>query len=949
MINTNKLDKNTYKYLTLPNDLQILLITNPDLDKSAIALSTRTGSYHDPIPGLSHFLEHMLFMGTKTYPKENEFMQFLSQHNGSTNAFTCEELTLYFLDIDPKYFSEGVSRFAGFFTEPLFIKDCVDRELKAVDSEFKKGLVSDAWRINRLRGVFSTVYDKFSCGNEETLKVDGIREKVVEHWKMNYCSGDMCLVVFHKDMEIENLIREEFSKVERRKNNNQKENILNINASTNKSFIGYGMNEKRCNILNTNEQNNYEMSTMHESCNSTNNNSFLQNIKVYNKHVFNNDFLNKYIFVESIKDTNELIIEIEVPKEFFIYKNNSLGFIKFQLEKENKNSLVDILKQNKYSYELHVTTESTLSYTLLVINVYLTKKGFNNIKSVLKIIKKYFDNFRHTQNDYMLLKEAERLNFLYKEQINSSDYVVNLVQEMQYYPIENLIDHDYIYNKYESNEIELLLNILRDNSNWLVLILSKDIESFLKDIDNTNLLINSNNNLKTDNKYNTNKNQEDRISKEMIRDGEIDQLVITDQINNNKKMKVVDLKIQKEYFYDIKYFVGGVIDFTEKIYEKNFENESMKLRFIYNNFYQVPKTILNIVLNTKIEKKFFLQYKIYLKLIDESFTEKYNDYLYYNLCSVSTGVSDLGIEININGLNDKISEVARKYINELKNISFDNFDLIKEKMRDYLIHKKQKSPYSRIFDQLRQKINPEALSIDECLCEINKMKKEDIKFIDKCFIELFVCGSGDYYIYENLINELRSEFKEDCQYRLINNNIEKEFLVTEDIKNNAVGIFIKCGTKNEFKNTAIFQILLQLSSEMFFDRLRTKEALGYVAINNITTLNDVDYMYFVVQSEKSCDFLEERINNFFNELKQEWDNLSEEEFETLRESAINNQNEDLNNLNEYFNFYNKLHFVGCCELNYKKIMICELEKLTKEDIILCGEKIIVRADKKIVM
>ena len=33
-------------------------------------------------------LEHMLFMGTKTYPDENAYQAFLASHGGSSNAYT---------------------------------------------------------------------------------------------------------------------------------------------------------------------------------------------------------------------------------------------------------------------------------------------------------------------------------------------------------------------------------------------------------------------------------------------------------------------------------------------------------------------------------------------------------------------------------------------------------------------------------------------------------------------------------------------------------------------------------------------------------------------------------------------------------------------------------------------------------------------------------------------
>lgn len=40
------------------------------------------------VQGLSHYLEHMLFMGSAKYPNENEYDDYLTKHGGSSNAFT---------------------------------------------------------------------------------------------------------------------------------------------------------------------------------------------------------------------------------------------------------------------------------------------------------------------------------------------------------------------------------------------------------------------------------------------------------------------------------------------------------------------------------------------------------------------------------------------------------------------------------------------------------------------------------------------------------------------------------------------------------------------------------------------------------------------------------------------------------------------------------------------
>lgn len=53
---------------------------------AAAALCVNIGSFSDPpdLPGLAHFLEHMVFMGSKKYPIENAFDEFLKVYNFNT-------------------------------------------------------------------------------------------------------------------------------------------------------------------------------------------------------------------------------------------------------------------------------------------------------------------------------------------------------------------------------------------------------------------------------------------------------------------------------------------------------------------------------------------------------------------------------------------------------------------------------------------------------------------------------------------------------------------------------------------------------------------------------------------------------------------------------------------------------------------------------------------------
>lgn len=97
----SQVDDRQYRHITLPsNGLQALLIHESTLDKASAALDVHVGTsviapsvyqgtfswtmtfvvvgyFSDPdgIPGLAHFLEHLLFMGTEKYPSENEYSQ----------------------------------------------------------------------------------------------------------------------------------------------------------------------------------------------------------------------------------------------------------------------------------------------------------------------------------------------------------------------------------------------------------------------------------------------------------------------------------------------------------------------------------------------------------------------------------------------------------------------------------------------------------------------------------------------------------------------------------------------------------------------------------------------------------------------------------------------------------------------------------------------------------
>ena len=77
-------DPRVYRWLRLRNDMQVMLVSDPSCEYAAAAMDVGVGSSSEPeqLPGLAHFVEHMLFLGTTKYPREDEYTSFLEMHGG---------------------------------------------------------------------------------------------------------------------------------------------------------------------------------------------------------------------------------------------------------------------------------------------------------------------------------------------------------------------------------------------------------------------------------------------------------------------------------------------------------------------------------------------------------------------------------------------------------------------------------------------------------------------------------------------------------------------------------------------------------------------------------------------------------------------------------------------------------------------------------------------------
>ena len=125
---------NSYK---LDNGLRIVEDPIEGSNSFTLMVMFRTGSRNEThnIWGISHFLEHMIFKGTKTYPSAYLLAKELDSLGAAYNAYTSKEHTGYYLKGSKKVFERALSIISEITTDPIILDEEVDKERGAIIEE----------------------------------------------------------------------------------------------------------------------------------------------------------------------------------------------------------------------------------------------------------------------------------------------------------------------------------------------------------------------------------------------------------------------------------------------------------------------------------------------------------------------------------------------------------------------------------------------------------------------------------------------------------------------------------------------------------------------------------------------------------------------------------------------------------------------------------------------
>ncbi|MEI6462988.1 MAG: pitrilysin family protein [bacterium] len=197
--------------------MPVLLINLPDSYGVSINVFIKAGSRNDPKgkEGLSHFIEHMLFKGTKTYPDSISLASAIERIGGDTNAHTSFENTGYYIKLPSENLKEGVKILSDTLRNSLLDASEMEKERNVIIEEIK--MYNDDPQSDLFDNTFlPTLYKDTSLRVSPTGFIDSVksiqREDLVNFIHKNYISNQMLIVLSGKldiDSAID-LLNEEF-------------------------------------------------------------------------------------------------------------------------------------------------------------------------------------------------------------------------------------------------------------------------------------------------------------------------------------------------------------------------------------------------------------------------------------------------------------------------------------------------------------------------------------------------------------------------------------------------------------------------------------------------------------------------------------------------------------------------------------------------------------------
>lgn len=819
------------------------IMASSGLKNSAASLCIGVGSFSDlqELPGLAHFLEHMVFMGSEKYPDENDFDQFVQKHGGYDNAHTDCEMTTFYFEVQRRDFVTALDKFAQFFVSPLMKKQALQREREAVDSEFQMALPSDYHRKTQIIGSLAKENHpmaKFMWGNATSLKPtelsdDEVHAKLHTFKDRHYSAHSMTLAI------------------------QSQETLDTLQAMVTDSFAAIP------------------------------NNGLDKETFSHMPDPFKTQRFCKLYKMVPMQDIYQLTMTWDLQPLMDKYRVKPLNYLSWIIGHEGKGSLIAYLRQKVWALSLTAGNdgdgfEMNSTYSAFSVTITLTKPGFDNVSQVIVAVFSYLKMLQHcgpNERIFREIQEIEELDFRFGDEPQPVDNVESLSESMQLYPPDLYITGDDLLFDYDPDIIDKCTRQLgQDNVN--LFLLSRDY----KDLHNRTELW-------FETKYNEEDIPEDwKLSWKTV--PVFPELHLPDP--NKYIAKDLELKPAVDGSSNPAFPVAVVQETSGELYYR--KDETFKQpRAVVHGHVIVPAVLASVKHAVCLDLVVSCLGQL---MIEDTYPADIAQLNYSVYCG------ERGILVKLNGLNEKLPLLLQTILEHFKSFSKDLdedlFKAVREQVKknyynnflkpDKLVREVRLAVLQDVFWTARQKHRIISDITVEDVVQFNElMYKEDL------FVQVLVQGNVTEDEARDIYGEISGCFIKpggQCDLKVpetrCNQVPEGEKVIrvegfNKQDANTLVTNYYQMGPSS-LRDHVYLEVGSMLMEEPVFDILRTKEQLGYSVFSMLRNTYGITGLSVTVNSQATKytpDHVDQRIEAFLEWfLTEKLGQLTDEEFDT---------------------------------------------------------------------
>lgn len=844
-------DDRAYRLIMLENGLEAMIVSDPKTDKAAAAMDVKVGHLSDPedLPGLAHFCEHLMFMGTEKYPAENDYTEFLTQHSGMSNAFTGMDQTNYFFDIAPEHLEPALDRFAQFFIAPLFDASCTEREANAVHSENSKNLQSDMWRFFQLDKSTSSrkhAFWRFGTGNRVTLwdepqaKGIDVRQRLIE-WSEKYYSANTCkLAVISKD---------------------------SLDATTAMVVSQFAA--------------------------------------VPNRHItppefpgspLTSDELGRTVFVKSVKDARILELTFPFPDESELYASKPGSFISHLIGHEGAGSVLSYLKEKGWANGMSAGAgNGAAGFEFFKIQVDLTQEGLVHYEDVSAAIFAYIALLRENppaEWAFLEVAQLSHLAFRFKEQSPPSSTVSRLSMTLSKpYPRDKVLSAPWVCTQwYPAKTIEMLESMRPENCR-IFLATQNEVGGRTYGL--------------REEWYGTEYTIE-RMADKILQSGQLSEGYPELHLPKPNELVPQDLEIKNktEVAEPARRPLNLRNSPISRVWHKKDDRWWIPRAGVFFLFRSpvIDATALSSIqtrLFTELVRDSLQEYAYDAELAGMSFSfDQQADGILLSL----DGYNDkLGVLVNV------ITSRMRDY-----QVDEKRFHLVHDQLKRSYQNFRLEQPYSHVGYDGAYLTQALAHTVEEKLAALDEVTPASLQahaqqLLSRMHIESLVHGNMLKHEALSLAQDVEDTFKpeplteEELKSRQALITPEGKWLARRPVanpenSNSAIEQFTYVGDIYDDLLRAKLSLFSTMVSDPLFDELRTKQQLGYIVSSGARKSISFMGLRVIVQSERDAPYVESRVNAFWDEFRTKLAEMTDVEFEKYKAAVVSRKLEDHKNM-----------------------------------------------------